>query len=86
MVAATTDLFNAAVEGKLSHSGNRKLAEHVGNAVAVRDNRGCRIAKASRSAKAKKIDAAAALVMCHSRATWRATHRKPRPRYASFAR
>lgn len=85
IVAATTDLYNAATNAKMSHSGNRTLTEHVGNAVAVNDSRGVRIAKASRSRHARKVDAAAALVMCHSRATWRATHRKPRTnRYASF--
>jgi hypothetical protein len=85
LVAATTDLFNAATNAKLSHSGDRRLAEHVGNAVAIHDGRGVRIAKASRSRHARKVDAAAALVMCHSRATWHGTHRKPRKRYASFA-
>ncbi|WP_313901594.1 terminase large subunit domain-containing protein [Mycobacterium sp. SMC-2] len=82
LVAATTDLYNAAVNGNLTHSGNATLAAHIGNAVVVRNHRGCRIEKASR--RGRKVDAAAALVMCHSRATWHGT-RKPKKRYASFA-
>lgn len=39
----------------------------------VEDPRGMRLAKASRSRSARKIDLAACLVMGHSRATWRAT-------------
>jgi phage terminase large subunit-like protein len=85
LVAATTDLYTSAIAGDLSHSGNATLARHVGNAVAIHDGRGVRIAKASRSRNAGKVDAAAALVMCHSRATWLATHRKPSYSYASFA-
>lgn len=82
LVAATTDLYNAAVNGNLTHSGDPTLAAHVGNAVVVRNHRGCRIEKASR--RGRKVDAAAALVMCHSRATWHGT-RKTKKRYASFA-
>jgi phage terminase large subunit-like protein len=82
LTAATTDVFTAAVNGTMSHSGNDTLARHVGNAVALRDTRGVRIAKASR--RGRKVDAAAALVMCHSRATWHGTHCKPTHRYASF--
>lgn len=83
LVAATTDVYTAATNGEMSHSGNSALAAHVGNAVAVHDSRGIRISKASRSRHARKVDACAALIMCHSRATWHAT-RKPRKRYASF--
>ncbi|AXN45601.1 Phage Terminase [Mycobacterium marinum] len=73
LVAATTDLYNAAVNGNVTHSGDPRLAAHVGNAVAVRDSRGCRISKASR--RGRKVDAAAALVMCHSRCTWYGTRK-----------
>lgn len=75
LVAATTDLYNAAINDNLTHSGDARLAAHVGNAVVLRDARGCRISKTSR--RGRKIDAAAALVMCHSRCTWHGT-RKPR--------
>jgi phage terminase large subunit-like protein len=84
LTAATTDLYSAAVNGRLTHSGDPKLAAHVGAAVIIEDPRGMRLAKASRSRNAPKIDLAACLVMAHSRATWRAT-RKTRKKTRSFA-
>ncbi|WP_327161864.1 terminase large subunit domain-containing protein [Mycolicibacterium wolinskyi] len=82
LTAATTDLFVACTNGTLSHSGDDTLARHVGNAVAIRDARGIRIAKAAR--RGRKIDAAAALVMCHSRATWHGTRKPKRHRVIGF--
>ena len=84
LTAATTDLYSAAVNGRLSHSGDPRLAAHVAAAVISEDARGMRLAKASRSRAARKIDLAACLVMAHSRATWRATRRN-RKRSRSFA-
>jgi len=78
LTAATGDLYSAAVNGKLTHSGDPVLAAHVGAAVIREDARGIRLDKASRSRSARKIDLAACLVMAHSRATWRATHKKRR--------
>lgn len=78
LTAATTDLYSAAVNGKLTHSGDPKLAAHIGAAVIVEDSRGMRLSKASRSRTARKIDLAACLVMAHSRATWRATRKNKR--------
>ncbi|WP_309227630.1 MULTISPECIES: terminase TerL endonuclease subunit [unclassified Mycolicibacterium] len=75
LTPATTDLYTACVNGTLTHSGNETLTRHVGNAVVYQDHRGIRINKANR--RGRKIDAAAALVMCHSRATWHGT-RKPK--------
>lgn len=84
LTAATGDLYSAAVNGRMTHSGDAKLAAHVGAAVIREDSRGMRLDKASRSRSARKIDLAACLVMAHSRATWRATH-KNRRRARSFA-
>lgn len=83
LTAATGDLYSAAVNGRLTHSGDARLAAHVGAAVIREDARGIRLDKASRSRNARKIDLAACLVMAHSRATWRAT-KKTRRRVASF--
>ena len=83
LTAATTDLYSAAVNGRITHSGDPTLAAHVAAAVIIEDPRGIRLSKASRSRAAKKIDLAACLVMAHSRATWRATHKK-RKRARSF--
>ncbi|WP_264073998.1 terminase TerL endonuclease subunit, partial [Mycolicibacter minnesotensis] len=71
LTAATTDLYSACVNGRVSHSGNPTLAAHVAAAVIREDARGMRLDKASRSRNARKIDLAACLVMAHSRATWR---------------
>ncbi|MGK2855213.1 MAG: hypothetical protein ACSLE3_14110, partial [Microbacteriaceae bacterium] len=84
LTAATGDLYSAAINGLMSHSGDLQLAEHVAAAIITEDARGIRLAKASRSRAARKIDLAACLVMAHSRATWRATHKK-RKRVRSFA-
>lgn len=84
LTAATTDLYSAAVNGRMTHSGNVVLAAHVAAAVVAEDPRGMRLAKASRSRNASKIDLAACLVMAHSRATWRAT-KKTRRKTRSFA-
>lgn len=78
LTAATTDLYTAATNGRLSHSGDARLAAHIGGAVIEQDARGIRLAKASRRRNARRIDLAACLVMAHSRATWRATRKKKR--------
>ena len=83
LTAATTDLYTAAVNGRMSHSGDPILAAHVGAAVIAEDARGIRLSKRSRSRTAPKIDFCACLVMAHSRATWRATKKRKRTR--SFA-
>lgn len=84
LTAATGDLFQSAVNGELSHSGDPILAAHVAAAVVRDDARGQRLDKVSRSRSARRIDAAAALLMCHSRATWRAS-KKTKKRARSFS-
>ncbi|AOP55058.1 terminase TerL endonuclease subunit [Brevibacterium aurantiacum] len=86
LTAATGDVYSAAVAGKMTHSGEPKLAAHVAAAVVTEGDRGMRLAKASRSRQARKIDLAACLVMAHSRATWRATKKPKRRRARSFRR
>ena len=84
LTAATTDLFSAATNGKMSHSGEPKLAAHVAAAIVTEDSRGLRLSKASRKRTARKIDLAACLVMAHSRATWRATRKTKKKKVRSF--
>ncbi|QDO90295.1 terminase [Ornithinimicrobium ciconiae] len=84
LTAATGDLYSAAINQRMTHSGDPRLAAHVGAAVITEDARGIRLSKASRSRNARKIDLAACLVMAHSRATWRATRKPTRRRVASF--
>ncbi|MGI8721198.1 MAG: terminase large subunit domain-containing protein [Geodermatophilaceae bacterium] len=79
---ATSDLYRAVLGRDLTHSGDPDLARHVANAVVIEDSRGVRLAKDKRGSR-RRIDLAAALLMCHSRATWRA--RKPtRRRVVSY--
>lgn len=80
--AATTDLHGAGVNGRFTHSGEPDLRRHVLAATVLEtDNGGLRIAKASRSRYAPKIDLCTSLMMAHSRATWLASQQKPRKRY-----
>ena len=67
MQPATARFYEAVVNGELSHSGDSRLARHVGNAVLREDSRGARLAKERRDSP-RRIDAAVAAVMAHDRA------------------
>ena len=45
MTPATARFYEAVVNGQLTHSGDSRLARHVGNAVLREDARGARLAK-----------------------------------------
>jgi len=67
MTPATARFYEAVVNGALTHSGDSRLARHVGNAVLRDDARGARLAK-ERKDSPRRIDAAVAAVMAHDRA------------------
>jgi phage terminase large subunit-like protein len=67
MTPATARFYEAVVNGQLTHSGDSRLARHVGNAVLREDARGARLAK-ERKDSPRRIDAAVAAVMAHGRA------------------
>jgi Phage Terminase len=67
MTPATARFYEAVVNGQLTHSGDSRLARHVGNAVLREDARGARLAK-ERKDSPWRIDAAVAAVMAHDRA------------------
>jgi phage terminase large subunit-like protein len=67
MTPATARFYEAVVNGQLTHSGDHRLARHIGNAVLREDARGARLAKEHRDSK-RRIDAAVAAVMAHDRA------------------
>lgn len=75
LTPATTDAYQAAINGEISHSGNKDMARHIGNATVTDDARGVRLAKEKRGSH-RRIDLAVCVVMAHSRATWRATSKK----------
>jgi phage terminase large subunit-like protein len=76
MTPATTGLYEAVVNGSVTHSGDERLARHVANAVLRVDTRGSRLVKESKHSK-RRIDLAVAVVMAHSRAVELA--RRPAP-------
>ncbi len=65
MTPARQRLAEAVLNGTLTHSGNRDLARHVGNAVVKVDARGTRIMKEHRDSKLR-IDLAVAAGMAYS--------------------
>jgi len=83
LTPATTDTYQACINGELTHSGNPDLARHVANAVVTEDARGVRLAKEKRGSR-RRIDLAVTVVMAHSRATWRATRKPTRKRVRGF--
>jgi hypothetical protein len=76
MTPATTGLYEAVVNGTVTHSGDKRLARHVSNAVLKVDTRGSRLVKETKHSK-RHIDLAVAAVMAHSRAVELA--RRPKP-------
>lgn len=68
MVPATQRFYEAVLNGTLTHSGDERLARHVGNAVIKTDARGSRLSKDSKSS-GRKIDLAVAAVMAFDRAS-----------------
>jgi phage terminase large subunit-like protein len=67
MTPATTGLYEAVVNGAVTHDGDPTLARHVANAVLRVDSRGSRLQKEHRDSK-RRIDLAVAAVMAHDRA------------------
>jgi phage terminase large subunit-like protein len=62
MVPATQRFYEAVINRALTHSGDQRLARHVGNCVIKTDARGSRLAKDAKSSP-RKIDLAVAAVM-----------------------
>lgn len=68
MTPATQRFYEAVMNKGLTHSGDPRLARHIGNAVLKIDPRGQRITKETR-ASGRKIDLAVASVMAFDRAS-----------------
>jgi phage terminase large subunit-like protein len=67
MTPATARMYEAVVNGALTHSGDPRLARHLANAVLREDPRGARLSKERKHSK-RRIDAAVAAVMALHRA------------------
>jgi len=72
MTRATVAMFEAIVDGRLSHNGDPALVRHFSNAILREDARGgSRITK-NHKGSTRKIDAAVASLIAHHRAAvWR---------------
>ena len=68
MTPATTRFAEAVMNHSLTHSGDPRLARHIGNAVLKVDSRGQRIAKEHKHSS-RKIDLAVAAVMALDRSS-----------------
>lgn len=77
MTPATTGVYEAVVNGQLTHSGDKDLTAHVLNARVKDDANGTRLAKEKRDSPAK-IDLAVALLMAHSRAMYHVSRKSKR--------
>jgi phage terminase large subunit-like protein len=67
MTPATQRFYEMVANRTLSHSGDRRLARHIGNAILKVDSRGQRLAKEHKNST-RKIDLAIAAVMAVDRA------------------
>jgi phage terminase large subunit-like protein len=83
MTPATTRFYEAVVNSAVTHSGDRRLARHIANAVLRADSRGTRIYKEHRHSR-RRIDLAVAAVMALDRAAWH-YGTVPEPELAPFA-
>jgi phage terminase large subunit-like protein len=68
-------VYEAVANHQLTHSGDSRLARHVGNAVLKADSRRARIVKEHKNSH-RHIDLAVASVMAHDRARWHASQPK----------
>jgi phage terminase large subunit-like protein len=80
MTPATQRFYEAVLNQTLTHSGDPRLARHLGNCVLKMDQRGSRLAKDSKNSP-RKIDLAVAAVMAFDRAS-QPVEQPRRPRFA----
>ena len=71
MTQATVAMFEAIVDGHLSHNGDPALVRHFSNAILREDHRGSRISKTNKSSTRKLDLAVASLIAHHRAAVWR---------------
>jgi phage terminase large subunit-like protein len=82
MTPATQRFYEAVVNHQLTHSGDVRLARHLGNAVFKVDSRGSRIYKEHKNSN-RRIDLAVASLMAYDRACWH-HQQQPEPFFASW--
>ena len=62
---ATTGLYEAVVNGAVTHTGDPRLTRHVGNATVRIDKRGTRMYREHKHST-RRIDLAVCAIMAHS--------------------
>jgi phage terminase large subunit-like protein len=70
MGPATAKFFEAVATQTISHDGDRRLANHLANAVLKQDARGARLAKPGNKHSLRRIDLAVCSVMAYDRACY----------------
>jgi phage terminase large subunit-like protein len=65
MTPGTNGLYEAVVNGAVTHSGDPRMARHIGNATVRTDSRGTRLYKEHKHST-RRIDLAVCAVMAHS--------------------
>ena len=68
MVPACAKFYDATMDGRLTHDGDRRLGRHVDNCVLKIDGKGPRVTKDHRGSP-RKIDLAVAAIVAFDRAT-----------------
>lgn len=83
MVPACQDFYTAVMERSISHDGDPRLAQHIGNAVLREDRHGPRIVKEAKGSP-RKIDLAVCAVGALAEARRQATVTQPVTRFIAF--
>lgn len=84
MAPATDRLYQAVLDGTVTHDGDARLAAHVEHCVARSTPQGDVVTKDKRGSP-RKIDAAVAAIVAFDRAAWHLNKPKRRRRAYSFA-
>lgn len=71
MAPATDRTFTLLAEGRMTHDGDERLAQHFANCIAKRTSHGDVVVKDAKSSP-RKIDAAVAAIVAIDRACWHA--------------
>ena len=83
MAPATDRMYQAVVNGEVSHDGNPDLAKHFAHCIAKRTPMGDLVSKDKKSSP-RKIDAAVASIVALDRAAWHANQKPKRKKLMAF--
>ena len=84
MAPATDRLYQAVIDGSVTHDGDPRLSAHMAHCVARPTSQGDVITKDKRGSP-RKVDAAIAAIIAFDRRAWHLSNPRKRYRAASFA-